>query len=411
MPIIDIPNPHLVEKCKTLVEFHKQRKIKEYSINAKPSPIIVEAPCNDGKTAMEISALHLTEDSNDCHNLCRLCLEESDTLSKPFRIKYADLAFRYLKIHVTDSNKSVPWSICTACTEQLTKFDTYLKRCTTQQEKLINVDKPGFKTTGASNEPQELDVRISNKVVVRKPNVIKPKVIYRCTICNRNYCSQKDLDDHHFIYHTKPKKRTKTVLPCDYCGKLFQKNQLRSHICRTHIVKKFKCNICDKAYATLGLLATHKNVAHTQSGPCPKCGKVLTKRGLEEHVKMCGKDIEDILVQCELCPMKLKSYKKYLRHKLVVHERKANFTCRYCSKEFFRKDTHREHEAMHRGDQNKVCEWCGKKFTYNTNYYTHVNKKHSAEYKQMQEEKERERERKLLMESTVVKEDYEVVEV
>lgn len=225
------------------------------------------------------------------------------------------------------------------------------------------------------------------------------ELIYRCYKCSRDFPSKVKLDDHNYIYHADKELKPDPKVPCDHCGRIFPMSRVKYHIARMHQVKNYTCNLCGRQYGTSTFLKAHIRASHAGSGPCPICGKVLTRRGLDAHRPRCGK-VESIA--CELCPMTLTSYSHYLRHKRKVHEEKGIFMCGFCGKDCGRKETLVEHEAMHRGEQRWACSYCPKKFTFRTNYYTHCLKAHRAEYKKAQAKKEWAREKRLLENQLIV---------
>jgi len=73
-------------------------------------------------------------------------------------------------------------------------------------------------------------------------------------------------------------RRTKKMLPCDYCGKCFDRPSLLNRHLRTHTGERpHVCDICDKGFSTSSSLNTHRRI-HSGEKPhqCNVCGKRFT---------------------------------------------------------------------------------------------------------------------------------------
>ena len=106
---------------------------------------------------------------------------------------------------------------------------------------------------------------------------------------------------------------------------------LRNHITLTcaniEQKKRFKCDICDKAYPTTNKLKNH-TVTHsgTRNFECSRCGKTfMTKKALTYH----DKSIRPF--KCDTCE------KSFMNGNKLVHTGVLEFHCSICGGKFNQK--------------------------------------------------------------------------
>ena len=161
----------------------------------------------------------------------------------------------------------------------------------------------------------------------------------------------------------------------------------------------FKCDVCDKLFASVNVLKVHNRVVHKaqekkipkvesdkhvrflhekeQRKPkrfvCEHCGKgFATKQTLSWHFSAIHQKMK---FKCEQCDTQ-SSTKEYIRkHILNVHQN-LRFGCEECESKFTRKQTLRAHvDSKH----NKIihqCNQCSQSFTLKSNLRRHKKKIH-----------------------------------
>ena len=107
----------------------------------------------------------------------------------------------------------------------------------------------------------------------------------------------------------------------------------RSHMVDVHSMTELghKCNLCDKYFGMIGRLRDHLKFDHEQGKQfkCDECNKIFASaQFLNNHTKK----VHDKLSKCKECN-KLFLFKYRLRfHMKEVHEKIKTFECDLCHK-------------------------------------------------------------------------------
>ncbi|GJQ78684.1 hypothetical protein Trydic_g2724 [Trypoxylus dichotomus] len=156
------------------------------------------------------------------------------------------------------------------------------------------------------------------------------------------------------------KERQLVPIFCEACNRSFLWKYYVIHQ-RRHVGDiRFKCDICNKTFATMHHLKSHKLI-HTEEHlySCDICGKNFKRNsGLQLHKQIHNDDRPH---KCHFCGMAFKQAQG-LRAHVKRHTKETQYMCEVCGKSFVDASTFSTHKRMHIGVMNYTCSTCGKKF-------------------------------------------------
>ncbi|KAJ8958069.1 hypothetical protein NQ318_002082 [Aromia moschata] len=185
----------------------------------------------------------------------------------------------------------------------------------------------------------------------------------------------KSESDHGVISRDGLQSKTETapkvddidanIVPtCAICGTTFcNKYLLKRHLQNVHATeKKFKCDTCERPFASAVYLNAHKRY-HMGDRPhiCSFCGKgFITASDLYHHEKIHA---NKRAYRCEICPKAFNTSSDLHKHKICVHldRSKWKYVCMYCQRRFPLKTNLDTHIKTHTGEKNYSCHLCDRK--------------------------------------------------
>ena len=177
-----------------------------------------------------------------------------------------------------------------------------------------------------------------------------------CPRCGKNFQYKRNAKTHYALNlcGRKPVKRnpeklvkdpTTNMYHCRHCDfTAHSPRKVIEHEARSHLEKKYACNVCERRYGSEYLLNQHMKLTHLSEktiGICHVCGNSMKSKYLKRHIQICHdpnyvqreRRAPGAEVNCPKCSYVGRSMRGLRRHHARRHEEKT-FQCGECGTRF-----------------------------------------------------------------------------
>ncbi|XP_013414139.1 zinc finger protein 616 [Lingula anatina] len=206
---------------------------------------------------------------------------------------------------------------------------------------------------------------------------IKPHCTVEKGKVSCKYCDFKSEYRCHFKVHMKRKHLQKS-LQCSLCDKMFGiRADMKSHLEKVHYKVRHVCRICGKKFTTkVGLyLHTKRHTSESQSFRCELCERLFASAQYLEVHKLKAHSANPPSYVCEQCGNAYAS-KYYLLEHQRMHEGTPVYWCPHCCKPYYYRRSYEQHLETHNEHKRYQCQVCGMQMhtrgALNTHMRTHT---------------------------------------
>jgi len=188
-------------------------------------------------------------------------------------------------------------------------------------------------------------------------------------LCNQYFDTIDELNIHSKS-HIAPDE-----MKCPHCDKKFsQFSRFQYHVKSHSMEKNVTCPQCDHKFFFEIDLRLHIRRCHELKILCDQCDhKVSSDRDLRVH--KAAKHAGEKKYKCNVCDMAFAAI-EYLKRHHISHSDDRKHKCNICDKGFKLRKTLTTHSKIHSKEYQGQCNICGKEFVQKSNLKLHMKKHH-----------------------------------
>ena len=195
------------------------------------------------------------------------------------------------------------------------------------------------------------EIHLKNHV---ENSLCKKEAILQCEHCDKSFKSQRYLHEHGIRAHPNLVYHGQMKIPCEICGKLMSKANIKHHMRRTHSDQIFICDFCGKEFKAEEFVQKHKVRAHmskTIKCTIEGCDRLFSSKSNMNHHKRSCHTVKQVLkrkekrVVCDQCLKRFAGSASLAGHKAAFHGGPKQFKCKEsdCDYEAAHKETLNQH--------------------------------------------------------------------
>lgn len=145
----------------------------------------------------------------------------------------------------------------------------------------------------------------------------RPVVVdFGCTLCSKSFASSQELNKHVLSHKKKQVSCRKQG-----CSQIFNtEKEMRRHVDRAHLDKKYSCRICSKMFTRVSNLNRHMKLhQNIREFPCTLCGKEFTQRVHRDKHMMIHFRMSNQCPKCDAVCTKLKYFNNHVTNVCYDH--------------------------------------------------------------------------------------------
>ena len=248
-----------------------------------------------------------------------------------------------------------------------------------------------------------------------------------CPRCGKNFQYKRNAKTHYALnlcgrapVRRNPEKLVKDAVTkmyhCRHCDfTAHSPKKILEHEARSHLEKKYQCNVCQRKYGSEYLLNQHMKWTHFAAKTtviCHVCGRTMKSKYLKRHLQIChdpnyvqrerrepGSEVhcpkcsyvgrsmrglrrhharrhDEKTLQCGECSTRFALQVDLSRHVLVMHSEespaRATTECPHCQKVMLKKNLDVHIRNVHEKIKEHVCCICSKAFQTKYTLHCHL---------------------------------------